>query len=796
MTRKQGFRIRNITMAILLLAGSMVSSFAPLNRVPQYAYAAESTTVLSETDSLATELEVAKAVDTSGMTKTSAEFFQKVIDCAEQLRKEAACTKLDIEKQIQLLTAAREALRTEEKENPISDGAYTVNGRMWHATSDQPSMGNASLVQPMKVIRDGEHTTLQLAFVPLSTGLFTGYLYQLYYFPNWEDDRTIPYKETPVELEVTEYYEGVYDSYNDPQKGLDAKAKGKLYPHYMTMPIEWEDSQIWIQVYVPVMEAISTGSGLQYAKLQLDWTTLEQVSGVVTDKSSLKERISDANGLLTELSTAKIYSDVQLSMLQAGIAAAEEVQEDMNATQEEVNKTTKALKYAIHIFKEDSIAELDNDRTEVNKTGLQMMLLAANGISERDGYTTASMKNLNRAIENAKVVYENAEATQAVVDQQTQELAAAILAMELNTVTVPENTVASSVVGDGIENNNDAKEESSNGINTDNQNKTSSTTNNQTKKTEQLHINKLEDGIYSIQGEMVKIDKKTASMSNEAVNHTLKLTVKKGKYYLTMDFKGLTINSQLGYLGTLKYFKTGYKLDQYGAPSGKLGAVIVDSYQKDSSGKIVKDSYGTNYPNQVTFPLISEALKDGYVPLQVFVPIMEAISTGSGTQPVFLKLDLDSVKATTASDNAFQDNQTEHSSSASSSTNKSSSANSLLNTASTLPTSDDVEDNMSGVENGSLAEGILSTETNSLGDFTVTSLGVSDNNSSVNTNAASGTISQSAQSDSVGNGISKGANTTSKRSSISVGMSLLAVLAGIGYKLKGRAVFCRRKGES
>ena len=30
--------------------------------------------------------------------------------------------------------------------------------------------------------------------------------------------------------------------------------------------------------------------------------------------------------------------------------------------------------------------------------------------------------------------------------------------------------------------------------------------------------------------------------------------------------------------------------------------------------------------------MIPEALNDGYVPLQVFVPIMDAISSGTGTQ--------------------------------------------------------------------------------------------------------------------------------------------------------------------
>lgn len=783
-------------MAMLLLAGSVFTPLdLPLARVPQNVCAAESTTVLLGAESLSTELEIAKAVDTSGMTKASVDFFQKVIDYTEQVSNGAVSTKQDIEKQTQLLVTAREALREKTKADAILDGEYTVSGRMWHATSDQPSMGNASLVQPMKVIRKGDSTTLELEFVPLTTGLFTGYLYQLYYFPSWTDDSTIPYKETPVELDVTEYYEGVYDSYNDPQKGLDAKAKGKLYPHYMKMPIEWGDSQIWVQVYVPVMEAISTGSGLQYAKLQLDWNTLEQVSGAVTDKSGLKERISEANGLLTQLTSDKTFSDQQISMLSAGIAAAGEVLEDMNAAQEEINNSAKALKSAMNLFKEESIAESEGDSTVVNKTGLQMMLLAANGISQRQGYTAASMNNLNRAIENAKAVYDNSEASQTAVDQQIEELAAAIIAMELKTITVSDGIVASGGVS-GSQSNDSEEEESSNKTTTESQKKADSDTDNPTEKTEQLNIKKLQDGIYSIQGEMVKIDKKTASMSNEAVNHTLKLAVKKGKYYLSMDFKGLTINSQLGYLGTLKYFKSGYKLDQYGAPKGKLGAVTVDSYQKDSKGELVKDNYGTNYPNQVTFPLISEALKDGYVPLQVFVPIMEAISTGSGTQSVFLKLDFDSLKSATANDKAFQDNKTENSSAANGNTNKSVSSSSLLHTTSTLPVSDQMESEAAWAEEDILAEGAISTETNSLEDFSMTSLGVGDNTVFDNEDAGSNTVVENVQSGSAENGSSKGAGTTSKRSSISVGVSVLAVLAGLCYKLKGRNLFGRRKGAS
>lgn len=165
-----------------------------------------------------------------------------------------------------------------------------------------------------------------------------------------------------------------------------------------------------------------------------------------------------------------------------------------------------------------------------------------------------------------------------------------------------------------------------------------------TKKKTKLNIKKLKNGIYSINGTMLKTDKKTESMANDAINHNIKLTVKNGTYYLTLDFKALNISSSYGYLSKIKYFTNGYQINQYKVPTGTTKKVTINSYQKDSKGKKVKDSYGTNYPDKVTFPLIKRALNDGYVPLQVFVPIMDAISPGSGTQAVYLKLDLASVK--------------------------------------------------------------------------------------------------------------------------------------------------------
>lgn len=427
-------------------------------------------------------------------------------------------------------------------ENTLADGTYSIDGILKSATSEQASMGNAAIVKPMQIVVHGNKTYLRMECRALTTSLgtsqFTGYLATFNYFPNWEGGSTgvsLPKNEVPMAASVKTYYKDVYDKYNHPKTGTDAKVKGKLYPHYMTIPVEKNDDEIWVQVYVPVMEEISTGSGLQYARLQLDWNTLKQTSVEIPD--DMKEETG----------------------------------------------------------------------TSIDKGGLYFLILSARNLCSRSGvYTTATVNTLKKTITAAQVVYDNPDATQEQIDQQMQKLSAAIMGLK------------------EVETKTDHKTNS-----------------------KKLDVKNLEDGIYSVSGQMYKIDKETKSMANQAVGHTIKLTVKKGKYYMTLDFKGMEINSQFGYLSNLKYFASGYSLDQYGAPKGTVKKVTVDDYQKDSKGNRVRDKFGTNYPDKVTFPLIKEALADGYVPLQVFVPIMESISAGSGTQSVFLKLNWSTIKSVT-----------------------------------------------------------------------------------------------------------------------------------------------------
>lgn len=164
----------------------------------------------------------------------------------------------------------------------------------------------------------------------------------------------------------------------------------------------------------------------------------------------------------------------------------------------------------------------------------------------------------------------------------------------------------------------------------------------------------LEDGVYLIQGTMVKPDKVTKSMADDAFNHNVKLTVKGGTYYLSLDFNGIELSGKQGYLGQIQYFLSGYGVNQYGEPTGQTADVHVDSYQLDGNGQKISDQYGTDYPDKISFEMIPEAKEDGLVPLKVMVPVMESIAPGLGNQSVYLKLATEKIEKTDDGDSRFE----------------------------------------------------------------------------------------------------------------------------------------------
>ena len=454
----------------------------------------------------------------------------------------------------------------------------------------------------------------------------------------------------------------------------------------MTIPENPEDFTVmnaaYVHVFVPIMFSISPTSGDQYARMQVDWTTVEKVEnpesnltyqfwkaqqieqGNYTADSydALRSCVEDIQTKLTN-----ICPDQTLEMSGTGFTAVPVLNMKEYTAEEQADMAAQLVEAV-------SALEVKGDKSALND------LLAEAEEKEETAYTPSSWKVFSEKVDLAKQVQLDSEASTAEVTKAVEELTNGMNGLVERADTAELNNLIQEAE---LIKNNGYTEDSWNQLQTAiqeakallaNADASQNEVNNQTaalqqsmdslKKDGELDKNNLEDGVYSIYGEMVKVNRKDFSMSNDAINHTVKLTVENGQYYLTMDFKGLSYLNKFGYLAELAYYDNGFVYDQYGEINGTLIAAEVLSTQKNADGTDVMDEFnqtggsyeGKLYPDQVKFPLVSDALndEDGCVPLQVFVPVMEDISAGSGTQNVLLKLDWSTLKETTEDDPDFQ----------------------------------------------------------------------------------------------------------------------------------------------
>ena len=549
----------------------------------------------------------------------------------------------------------------------FEDGVYRITVNLWNATQDQASMGNASIRgsqsynekhaeddpdhQALLIVQDGRGVVIMEYMAMGFMGTY-GYLLQLdtlenivYHDWNFPSEYTLKPAQVLAEHRMTDGSIAV-DNYNDPESEyvLEA-ANGKAYPHILAVPVDlpdepvtqsWDESP-WVHVFVPVMYAISPSSGDQLARLVLDYsnmTKVEDLSGEVeywlyqamqlTRGTASDEKWQALQGVIAETKDKLSNTLVRIDLLTTGTGTP--MAPVPVRTAEEMDETERKEQAA----KLQAAMEALTAADPADPSGLQTVLGRAAGLDESI-YTEESWQALMTEVQAGQALLADGTATTEQMTEQAQKIADAIEALETRKA---DYTAVDQAILDAI----GALE----------------------KKNTALDRYNLADGVYSVEGTMVKAADKTAySMSNDAINHTMKLEVRDGQYQITMDFKGLTIGSQFGYLGTLRYFASGYTVNQYGIPEGTLEDVTVLSYQTNADGTAVSDrfseEYGLQYPDVVTFPLIPEAMEEGYVPLQVFVPIMENISDGTGTQQVYLKLDWSTLKAATADDPGFTD---------------------------------------------------------------------------------------------------------------------------------------------
>ena len=616
--------------------------------------------------------------------------------------------------------------------NANSNGSYSMgNAALRGSESFLQKNPDDTEYQSLVIVEDGKATAL-VEFMPMGYIGQYGFMMELesatpeiltkYGYP--DDDYCV---FTPAEIMTehrTQLGTVVYDPYNNPDSeyvydgsdpatmtrpagyGHDEERLINIadqpYSHLMALdvtpvvsadkdgnisiPENPEDFTVmnaaYVHVFVPIMFSISPTSGDQYARMQVDWTTVEKVEnpesnltyqfwkaqqieqGNYTADSydALRSYVEDIQTKLTN-----IWPDQTLEMSGTGFTAVPVLNMKEYTAEEQADMAAQLVEAV-------SALEVKGDKSALND------LLAEAEEKEETAYTPSSWKVFSEKVDLAKQVQLDSEASTAEVTKAVEELTNGMNGLVERADTAELNNLIQEAE---LIKNNGYTEDSWNQLQTAiqeakallaNADASQNEVNNQTaalqqsmdslKKDGELDKNNLEDGVYSIYGEMVKVNRKDFSMSNDAINHTVKLTVENGQYYLTMDFKGLSYLNKFGYLAELAYYDNGFVYDQYGEINGTLIAAEVLSTQKNADGTDVMDEFnqtggsyeGKLYPDQVKFPLVSDALndEDGCVPLQVFVPVMEDISAGSGTQNVLLKLDWSTLKETTEDDPDFQ----------------------------------------------------------------------------------------------------------------------------------------------
>ena len=155
-------------------------------------------------------------------------------------------------------------------------------------------------------------------------------------------------------------------------------------------------------------------------------TAMHMLDFVKGDKTALKTFIDKVSGL-----EASKYTEATWAPFNEALVVAVGVYNDENAMQEEITKVYNEL-----------VTAFLNLRLIPDKTLLEDLINKANGLNVAN-YTKASYKVLSDALNEAKVVFENPNATQEEVDSAKDVLAKAIAGLQIvtadNTVSTPVN---------------------------------------------------------------------------------------------------------------------------------------------------------------------------------------------------------------------------------------------------------------------------------------------------------------------------------------------------------------------
>ena len=179
-------------------------------------------------------------------------------------------------------------------------------------------------------------------------------------------------------------------------------------------------------------------------------------------------------------------------------------------------------------------------------------------------------------------------------------------------------------------------------------------------------VKNLPDGTYDIKSVDEKKSVEALNFSQEGREsmaaagldtEKTKLVVKNGQYSVNVSFKPITFGGLTGYLGDLKYYdgdKTHANRSEI-KDSDFKDTTIVENYSENEKDAFI-EVYKKKFPGRTVYPKtlsynVDKNKIDANNKLetftQVFVPVMENIFAGAGTQRMILKYDLSSLTTKT-----------------------------------------------------------------------------------------------------------------------------------------------------
>ena len=185
-------------------------------------------------------------------------------------------------------------------------------------------------------------------------------------------------------------------------------------------------------------------------------------------------------------------------------------------------------------------------------------------------------------------------------------------------------------------------------------------------KTVPQDVKNLPDGTYDIKSVGKKKNVEALNFSQEGRESMAaagldtkktKLVVKNGKYSVNVSFKPITFGGLTGYLGDLKYYdgdKTHANRSEI-KDSDFKDTTIIENYSENEKDAFI-GVYKKKFPGRTVYPkTLSYNVDKNKIDVnnkletftQVFVPVMENIFAGSGTQRMILKYDLSSLTTKT-----------------------------------------------------------------------------------------------------------------------------------------------------